>query len=74
MGFDMELDGTLTLTGQGGTGNVLLPNPSVVFGMGVSIAALAAMNLQSPWSRELETRAAPYAAMHTGAVRTSSGK
>jgi hypothetical protein len=47
MGFNLEPDGTLTLSGQGGTGNVLLPNPSVVLGMG-SIAALAGMNLQSP--------------------------
>lgn len=47
MAFNMEPDGTLTLNGQGGTGNVLLSNPDVVLGLG-SIASLSGMNLQSP--------------------------
>ncbi len=46
IGFSMESDGTLTLAGQGGTGNVLLSNPEAVLGMGT--AALSGMNLQSP--------------------------
>lgn len=47
IGLNMEPDGTLTLAGQGGTGNVLLSNPSAVFGMS-GIGALAGLNLQSP--------------------------
>ncbi|MBV8070090.1 MAG: hypothetical protein JO270_09315 [Acidobacteriaceae bacterium] len=49
-GFNMEADGTLTLTAQGGTGNLLLPTADAVFGMG-AVATLAGMNLQSPFDQ-----------------------
>lgn len=47
MNFNMGTDGTLTLNGQGGTGNVLLSNPDGVLGLG-SNAPLSGMNFQSP--------------------------
>ena len=48
-GFSMSADGTLTLAGQGGKGDLLFTNPSAVFAMG-SIAPYAGMNLQMPFA------------------------
>jgi len=47
-GFSMGGDGSLTLGGQGGTGDLLFTNPSAVFAIG-SIATYAGLNVQSPF-------------------------